>query len=92
MTEFDEEQEERPKDDALDDAVRWLMAALNGRRVAWWLLEMGGVYRSSFTIDSHVTAFNEGRRDIGLRLMAKLMDVDPDAYARMVNEHRSDNV
>ena len=80
------EQERRKAQEALDEAVRWLLADARGRLVAWWLLEQAGVFRTSFAGAAEHTAFNEGRRDLGLRLLHRVMEVDPDAYGLMVKE------
>ena len=80
---------QRKAQEQLDDAVRWLLADARGRLVAWWLLEQAGVFRSSFAGAAEHTAFNEGRRDLGLRLLHRVMEVDPDAYGQMVKEQKT---
>lgn len=60
-----------------------------GRRVVWRYLSICGVYQSSFTGNS-TTFFNEGRREVGLRLMADIMESNPDSYAKMVKESRQE--
>lgn len=47
-----------------------------GRVWMWELLSLCGVYHSSFSRDALVMAFNEGRRDIGNRLMAEINRLD----------------
>ena len=79
---------QRQAQEALDEAVRWLLGDARGRLVAWWLLEQAGVFRTSFAGAAEHTAFNEGRRDLGLRLLHRVMDVDADAYLRMVKERK----
>lgn len=66
---------------------QWLMGDARGRRFMWRMLEMAGVYRSSFTGNS-TTFFNEGQRNIGLMLVAEIHDTTPDAYALMLKENR----
>jgi hypothetical protein len=66
---------------------RWLLADKRGRRIAWKLLEDAGIFRTSFDRDSNgQTAFNEGQRNIGLRVLAQAMQADPSAYERMTRE------
>ena len=84
------EQAQRKAQEALDEAVRWLLGDARGRLVAWWLLEQAGVFRTSFAGTAEHTAFNEGRRDLGLRLLNRVMDVDADAYGLMVKEQGHD--
>lgn len=69
----------------VEDLV-WLMGIKRGRRIVWRQLSHAGVYRSSFTPDASVTAFNEGQRNIGLRLLAQLMTHCSSDYALMVQE------
>lgn len=67
---------------------RWLLGDARGREVVWNLLAECGVFKTSFTGNS-TTFFNEGRRDIGLRLLATINDVDPAAYLKMVEESKA---
>lgn len=70
----------------VEDLV-WLMASKRGRRVMWRLLTNAGVYRLSYTpSDALQTAFNEGQRNSGLRLLALLQEHCREAYALMVQE------
>lgn len=66
---------------------KWLMAHKQGRRIMWRMLSMSGVFRSSMTGNSS-TFFNEGRRDIGLQLMAEINDHSLDAYVLMLKEQK----
>jgi hypothetical protein len=70
----------------LDEALRWLMSDIRGRRVVWELLGKAGVFRSSMAPSPETTAFNEGRRDLGLGLLADVTRLCPDQYGRMQAE------
>ena len=63
-----------------------LLQNKQGRSWLWWLLGECGVFRTSFTGNS-ATFFNEGKRDIGLKLMADLTREFPDAYMTMTKEN-----
>jgi hypothetical protein len=65
---------------------RWLMGEQRGRRFVWDLLAKAGLFRSSLAGTAELTAFNEGRRDVGLALLADLMRLCPEQYARMQAE------
>lgn len=67
--------------------LKWLMADKRGRRFMWRLLERTGIYRSSFTGNSE-TFFREGERNVGLAVMADLMDFCPERYAQMIKEQK----
>jgi hypothetical protein len=66
--------------------LKWLMAHKPGRRFMWRLLEMAGVYRTSFHTSGSVTAFNEGQRNVGLRYVAEIQELTPDNYLAMLKE------
>ena len=65
---------------------RWLMGDVRGRRFVWDLLAKAGLFRTSFGVSAELTAFNEGRRDLGLTVLADLMRLCPEQYARMQAE------
>jgi hypothetical protein len=69
-----------------DDAFRWIMNDERGRKVVWSLLDRAGVFRSSMAATPELTAFNEGRRDMGLALLADIMRLAPELYTRMAAE------
>jgi len=60
-----------------------------GRAVLWRLLESTGLYRSSYTGDEG-TYFNEGRRNVGLELLALINSVAPDKYPLIMAENTHD--
>lgn len=68
---------------------KWLVAHKQGRRILWRLLSMSGVYRTSMTGNSS-TFFNEGRRDIGLQLLAEINEHSLDAFVLMLKESKND--
>ena len=63
-----------------------LLATKQGRAWIWWLLGMCGVFKTSFTGNS-TTFFNEGKRDIGLAVLADFTREYPDAYMTMTKEN-----
>ena len=62
-----------------------VMESAQGRRVVYRYLGICGLYRTSFT-GNNTTFFNEGRRDIGLQLMADVQDSSPELYLKMLHE------
>lgn len=70
----------------LDD-IRWVLSNVKGRRVIWSILSMCRIFRESYVVkDANHTAFNEGRRDVGLRLLADIQTANPKAYSQMEDE------
>jgi hypothetical protein len=83
--------EERAAKDKLEREAEtedwaWIMGEKRGRRIVWRLLERTGMYRTSFTGDN-ATFFNEGQRNIGLAIVARVMDAAPNAYGLMAGEN-----
>jgi hypothetical protein len=68
-------------------ALRDVLATLAGRRVLWWLLEQCHLYHQSWSPgQADRTAFLEGERSIGLRLLDQIERVGPLRYAQMREE------
>ena len=74
------------RESELDDFA-WLMGDVRGRRFVWRYLSECGVFKTSFTGNS-TTFFNEGARNMGLKLMADINDACPELYQVMVSEAR----
>jgi len=79
------EQEELERQNAQNDLKKLLNEKWGRRIVARWL-EITGVDRSSFHTSGSVMAFNEGMRNVGLRLLAQMLEADPECYALMIQE------
>ncbi|TCD18164.1 hypothetical protein E0D81_12645 [Lelliottia amnigena] len=93
MTDFDEDelraQSERKKHDLEQrekDDIKFVMDSEQGRRVVWAMLERGKVFGACFNIDPHVTAFNEGQRNLALILLQRVMTHCPNQYLKMADE------
>jgi hypothetical protein len=71
------------------DDIKWLMSSPRGRRLVWWMLSITGVFRTSFNASGSVTFFNEGSRNIGLQLLAKVQEHCIDRYVEMLAEQRT---
>lgn len=61
-----------------------------GRRFYWRLMTHCGIYKNSFTGNSQ-TFFNEGMRNVGLKLMGDLMENAPEMYILMIKENKHDD-
>jgi hypothetical protein len=69
-----------------DSVVQSIMASVGGR--AWMLdqMEFCTVFHTTFTGEALGSAFNEGRRTVGLRMLAGIMRAAPGAYIQMMKE------
>lgn len=64
--------------------VRDVMSKASGRRVMYQMLEDSGLFRTVFSTDALVMAFNEGKRNTGLRLISDLLEACPEKYMTMI--------
>lgn len=59
------------------------------RKWIWRQLAECGIFRISFVPDNqHKTAFNEGARNVGLRMLSDFKTYAPDLYILMEHENR----
>ena len=83
-----EREERRVMERAAD--LRYVMDNAAGRRVIHRLLTDAGVFRSSFSADNpHETSFNEGARNLGLKVLAEIMNVASTQYLQMLEEAKN---
>jgi len=72
------------------DDLQKVLKLPEGRRLVWRILSEAGVFKASFSLNSMQTAFNEGRRDIGIWLIQDVDRAEPNAYAQMQREYYSE--
>jgi hypothetical protein len=79
----------RQADRTKEEILRGIMSLPPGR--AWMLALLGscGLFQTTFTGDAQKTAFNEGRRSVGLELMSGLMDACPDQLVTAMRENNA---
>ncbi|MGE0745289.1 MAG: hypothetical protein AB7K86_08580 [Rhodospirillales bacterium] len=80
--------EQRLADTQQRDDWQWLMGDPRGRRLMWGVLAEAGIYLQTFTGELGTSAFNEGRRSMGLQMMDRMIRHAPDAWTQMHAEHR----
>ena len=66
--------------------IKWLMGSKRGRRIVRRMLERFGIWQSSFASDALLMAFQEGRRNEGLVLLALVTQYAPERYTEMLKE------
>lgn len=81
-----EEQIERLRKRKLSN-LRTLLRTPEFRRFYWELLSETGLFRASFQPDAYTTAFCEGKRDIGIKLLVDLNEANVSAFAQIQKEH-----
>lgn len=60
-----------------------------GRRFVWRYLEFCKIFTTSMT-GNNWTFYNEGQRNVGNRMLADVMEADPDAFTQMSKENKGD--
>lgn len=74
-----------------DEILRGLTKTLTdpeGRRLLWSYLSFCGIYQTSFTNDFGTTAYNEGRRSVGLKLLDDIVSASPEFLMLMMKENQ----
>lgn len=74
------------REEQADADLRALLNTREGRASVWRILQECGVYHLSFSSDHGVMSFNEGKRKMGLWLIATIHHAAPNAYLRMQAE------
>jgi len=69
-----------------DEVLKKLVGSREGRAWLHAVLERTHIWRSSFALDALAMSFAEGERNIGLSILADLMQAAPDQYLAMVKE------
>jgi hypothetical protein len=77
-------------EDQKAEVWRAVLETKAGREVLWDLLSEFGIYKTSFSVDPAVTAFNEGRRGAGLVVLDRVFTYSASAYMLMQNENRAE--
>ncbi len=72
-----------------ENDLRAVLRLPEGRRLMWSILTAGRIFQPSYTGDRG-TDYNEGKRAVGLEVMAKIMSVQPAAFLQMSQEHSSE--
>lgn len=70
--------------------LRDILKDRQGRDFFWDLLSMAGIFHTSFNPSNAVTAYNEGRRSLGLQVLADITAAAPEAYVTMIKESQGD--
>lgn len=79
MTELEKiEQEELAK------AFRDILKLAAGKRVLYWLLDQCAIYQEAYAGDNNATNYMLGRQAIGRRVIAKLDEIDPRFYPKLL--------
>lgn len=68
------------------EVLTQLMKSTAGRAYIWDLLTQCQCFATTFTPEPAVSAFNEGRRSVGLAILSDIMSACPDSYITAARE------
>lgn len=72
--------------------LRKVLNSAEGRRFIWEILSEAGVFRGSWSSNPHETSYREGKRDIGLFTLNRLLKVSPEIFNQMQKEAATDKM
>jgi hypothetical protein len=73
----------------LKEHVRNVLGTVAGRAVLWHILGQCNLYGTSYDPDRNLVDRKEGRRDVGLEILAMLEMVRPHAHVELMQEAKS---
>jgi hypothetical protein len=82
------QKEESLNDRRLND-IRYVLNDHKGRRFYWNLMRFCRIFETS-NADEHQIFYNEGMRNVGLKLLADLNEAAPEVYNVMVRESQEE--
>lgn len=71
---------------AITSAIEALLKHTHGRKLLWWLLEIGKVGGQPFTPNALATAFGCGELNVGQQILSRIISVSPEGYLTMMKE------
>lgn len=66
-------------------SIQHALTSPETRTLLRWVLQRTGMFDPAFTGNS-TTFYNEGRRDVGLEIVAMLNEIDPYEFVRLMKE------
>lgn len=85
-----QEHRQRRQETVESKDLQTLLRTPEFRRFAWRYLGECRVYKQTFDHSGSVTAFNEGKRSVGLKILAEITAADPDSYLQMMKENKEE--
>jgi len=85
LREYKDQRKEDQKDIEKDltHDIQTVLSIPEGQNFIWWILELSGVFVSSYTGNSD-TYLNEGKRLIGLEIVHRSVQASPDNFMKMI--------
>ena len=74
------------------EVIRSIMSSTQGRAWLWDVLSSTAMFHTTFNGDALASAFQEGRRSVGLAFLADIMAHSPDLYIQAMREANERNI
>lgn len=81
-----EQKFEAAKQFQIDAALKDVLSRRDGRELLWWLLGECRVGGQPHTGNALQTSFNCGELNVGNKVLARIIEVEPAGYVRMMQE------
>lgn len=75
--------------EVLTEHFRNVLGTVAGRAVLWHILEQTRLHATSYDPDVHVVMRHEGRRDVGLDMIAMIETVNPHGYVQLMEQAKA---
>jgi hypothetical protein len=73
-----------------DRDLAWMLSHPQGRRLIWkWIAECN-IYNAGFEQSGSALYYKEGARNFGVKLLANVTRVNPEAYLQMIKENNEE--
>lgn len=74
----------------IDSAMSKVIEDADGRKLLWWLLQIGRIGAQPYTGNALNTAFTCGELNVGQRVLDRIISVSPEGYLRMMQENNDE--
>lgn len=79
----------RVREKEIRDMLYAVMQQPQGRMWLWDLLDQCGLFRISHTGHALNTAFNEGQRNVGLKIQVDMVNASSELFIKMLTENQN---
>lgn len=74
----------------IDQAISALLQHRQGRRLLWWMLQIGRWGTQPYARNALDTSFACGELNVGQKLMDRILEVDPSGFVAMMEENANE--
>ena len=82
----DAKKREKLEADNQVNEMKKVLDTLEGRRVLWRIMEFCGLFENRWVPNSARVSYDQGQRNVGLYVLAKVQEADVEKYFEMMRE------